>query len=118
MAAPSKIGYIRTVGILAGCQGPSIFGGSTGVLTMGPDTYTITENVILSLGGAVASQGKCHDYCEGKGREFLALNYQTIPQGGSVSFSLTFRCLLPNDPELRRPNFKPAPNVVIENRQR
>jgi hypothetical protein len=89
------------------------------VLPMGPDTYTVTENVILSMGGGVAAQGKAikeaNEFCASKERQFLAMNYQSVPQGGSVSYSLTFR-LLPNDPELRRPNYRPEPNVVIEHR--
>jgi hypothetical protein len=49
---------LAAVGALVGCQSPSIFGGSTGVLPMGPDTYTITDNVILRSGGGVAAQQK------------------------------------------------------------
>ena len=89
---------------------------------MGPDTYTITENVILSFGGAVAAQEKAtktaNEYCQNQGRQLLALNYQTIPKGGSESFSMTFRCLTSADLELRRPNLQPVPNVVIQDRRR
>jgi hypothetical protein len=90
---------------------------------MGPDTYTLTESEYLSFGGAVAAQQKAttdaNSYCVGKGREFLALSYQTIPQGGSDAFSLTFRCLVPGDPELRqRPFYQRTPDVVIEQRGR
>jgi hypothetical protein len=49
--------FTIAVGI-TGCQGPSIFGGGTGVLPVGPDTYTITENAILSFGGSVTAQEK------------------------------------------------------------
>ena len=107
---------------LTGCQGASIWGGGTGVLPVGPDTYTITENAILSFGGSVTAQEKAtraaNDYCTNQGRQFLTISFQTVPKGGSDTFSLTFRCLLPNDPELRRPSLQPIPNMVIENRSR
>jgi hypothetical protein len=57
------------------------------VLPVGPDTYTITENAILSFGGAVTAQEKATrtatDYCAHQGRQFLTLNYQTSPKVGS-----------------------------------
>src|SRR5262245_18117174 len=119
--------YPRTAFVIilignAGCAEHGIFGGGTGVLPVGPDTYTITENAILSAGGSVAAQQRATrtatEYCTNQGRQFLTINYQTIPKGGSDSFSLVFRCLLPNDPELRRPTLQPMPNVLIENRAR
>jgi hypothetical protein len=92
------------------------------VLPVGPDTYTISENAIWSYGGAVTAQAKAtkaaNEYCTNQGRQFLTINYQTTPRGGSDTFSLTFRCLSSNDPEFRRPSLQPAPNVVIENRSR
>lgn len=105
---------------LAGCQSASIFGGSTGILPVGPDTYMLTENAILSLGGGVTAQGNAtrsaNDYCISQGRQILVTNAQTTPQGGSVSYSLTFRCLAASDPSLRPPVYRAEPNVVIQTR--
>src|SRR5581483_3142003 len=108
---------------LSGCaSSSSVFGGSSGIMTLGPDTYSVSENVIISFGGAVAAQGQANQkataYCASQNRSVLALHMETTPAPGSYVASLTFRCLAPNDPELQRPNYKRDPNVIVERRDR
>ena len=100
----------------------------TGVLPVGPDTYTVQEHRAPILGGGSEAQRaaitEATEYCESQGKKLLPLN--TTQSGlpvnqavyGNTSYSMTFRCLQPDDPELKRPNLQPAPNFVIEERQR
>jgi hypothetical protein len=94
----------------------------TGTLPAGPDTYTVTEHRAPVLGGASEAQRaamtEANDYCSQDGKKFFPLNMAqqpTVPAGGP-GYSVTFRCLEPDDAELKRPNFQPTPNIVIEQR--
>jgi hypothetical protein len=93
----------------------------TGVLPFGPDTYTVSEHRAPILGGGSEAQRaaitEATDYCENHGKKLLPLNSTqsglAVNQAayGNTSFSMTFRCLDPDDPELRRPKFQPATNT-------
>jgi hypothetical protein len=106
---------------LAGCQGAGVFGGGTGVLPVGPDTYTLTQNAITSFGGTVTAQQQAltiaNEYCQQQGRQFLLSSAQPSATLGSGTYSIIFRCYTAGDPDLRRPNYRPSPNIVIENRR-
>ncbi len=101
---------------------------STGILPVGPDTYTITETYAPIRGGATTAEQvaltETNEFCEDKGKKFLPMNMAEggIPFQenlyGPTRYRVTFRCLAPNDPQLVRPNFEPAPNIVIEQRNR
>jgi hypothetical protein len=100
----------------------------TGILPAGPDTYTVTEHRAPILGGVITAQQvtmtEANDFCENQGKKLLPLNTNESGIGasqatwGNTTFSMTFRCLEPGDRELKRPNFQPAPNIVIEQRNR
>jgi hypothetical protein len=114
-------GFVAT-GYLAACAM------STGILPAGPDTYTVTETYAPLRGGATTAQQvaltEANRFCEDSGKRFLPMNMAegSIPiqaaYWGPTKYTVTFRCLLPNDPELLRPNFQQAPNLVIEQRNR
>jgi len=99
---------------------------STGILPAGPDTYTVTERFSAVRGGATEAQRvamtESNDFCEHAGKKFFPLNMKQEASltGGTAQtgYTVLFRCLLPDDPELKRPNFEQAPNIVIEKRQR
>jgi hypothetical protein len=93
----------------------------TGILPAGPDTYTVTEHRAPVLGGASEAQRaamtEANDYCAQSGKNVFPLNMAeqaAVPAGGP-GYSVTFRSQ-PDDAELKRPNFQPAPNFVIEQR--
>ena len=95
---------------------------STGVLPAGPDTYMITEQRPGIAGGGPAAQSaaisEAAQYCASAGKQYLPMNMQmTGAPGFPQSYSVTFRCLAKDDPELRRPNFQKTPDIVIEQRQ-
>jgi hypothetical protein len=91
---------------------------STGILPAGPDTYTVTEAYAPVRGGSTTAKQvalpEANQFCEERGRKFLPMNMSE----GPTKYTVTFRCLLPTDPELQRPNFQQTPNIVIEQRNR
>jgi hypothetical protein len=90
--------------MIAGCAA------STGVLPAGPDTYTVTEKFAPVRGGGTEAQRvaltEAQDFCQKRDRVFVPtmmgaagnLNSQYGPTG----YSVTFRCLTPNDPAVSR----------------
>jgi len=91
----------------SGCQ-------STSVLPAGTDTYTLTANAELVPGKPGAQKlalTAANQYCAQRERTFLPV--KSGPSQLNV-YIVTFRCLLPNDPELQRPNMQPTQATVIE----
>jgi hypothetical protein len=98
---------------------------STGILPAGPDTYTITEKFAPIRGGGDEAERdaltKANDYCSQQGRQFVPSTMgQAAPVGqyGPTGYSVTFKCLLPNDPAIAKYQLQPAPNVIVEQRNR
>ena len=88
-------------GVAAGCASTS-----TGILPAGPDTYTITERP--AVGGTDEAQiialTKANEYCATQGRQFVPstmgpADVQKINDVVyKIGYTVTFRCLTPNDP--------------------
>lgn len=104
--------------MLAGCAQ------SSGVLNMGPDTYTTSVHAAPARGGVPGARQialtEAGDHCRAMGREILVTNISSgrsahLP-GGTVD--VTFRCLAKGDPDLQRPDYRRAPDTVIEDRRR
>jgi hypothetical protein len=103
---------------LAGCSTGS------GFLPAGPDTYTVTEHRAPVLGGASEAQKsaltEANAFCEGKGRVFVPA--MMAPGGhnpyGQTEYSVTFRCLRPDDPAVAKFRIERSPDLVIEKRDR
>ena len=81
---------------------------SSGVQQLGPDTYLIALSG--QRGGVVASEGtalaQAAAFCHEHETEILVLAREA---GRGRSYTLTFRCLRPGDPELQRPPVAAAP---------
>lgn len=101
---------------LAGCAQ------SSGAMRMGPDTYSVSVHAAPVLGGVTGAQRRAlqeaAETCAAQGREMLVTNMSSgrsshLP-GGTVE--ATFQCLRRGDPDLTRPSYRQAPNVVIESR--
>lgn len=117
--------YSRTAlaaaSILMGCTTSS-----TGVLPAGPNTYTVTEVVApIQGGGALAEQKaltEANANCQQQGRLFVpdTMNQagNLINRYGPTGYTVTFRCLLPNDPAIATYKLERAPNVIVEQRNR
>lgn len=57
---------------------------------------------------------EANDYCENDGKKFFPLNMaeqSAVPAGGP-GYSVTFRCLEPGDPELKRPDLQSTSHSV------
>jgi hypothetical protein len=96
---------------------------STGILPAGPDTYTITEKFAPIRGGSDEAQRdavtKANAYCTEKGREFVPSNMG--PAGNVINptgYTVTFRCLLADDPAVKNYRLGQAPNIIVEQRNR
>jgi hypothetical protein len=106
-------GAIMTCGLATGCAS------STGILPAGPETYTLSERFAPVRGGSDEAQRvaltKANDYCATQGRQFVP---STMGQSGPNGYTVTFRCLTPNDPAVAAYRLQQAPNVIIEQRNR
>jgi len=97
---------VATVIMLSDC------GSSRGILPVGPDTYTLTERHAVNRGGGDEAERdallKAHDFCTTMGRKFVPSN---VGQA-----TVTFKCLLPNDPAVAAYQLQEAPNGIVEQR--
>lgn len=96
---------VATAIMLSGC------GSSRGILPAGPpDTYTLTEKYSVIRGGGVEADAllRAHDFCTTMGRKFVPSNMGQA--------TVTFKCLLPDDPAVAAYQLQQAPNVTIEQR--
>lgn len=117
-----RIAFVALLGAaaLAGCAS------STGVLPAGPDTYTLSEKFAPIRGGGEEAQRealtKANGFCAEKGRVFVpAMMGQSGALAnpyGPTGYTVTFRCLLPNDPAVAQYRVQQAPNLVVEQRNR
>jgi hypothetical protein len=95
---------------------------STGVLPAGPDTYTLTERLSVLRGGSDGAQAtaltKANQFCGDQHRQFVpAVMGTNPPSPQGPSYTVTFRCVLPNDPALAGYHGQPAPNAIVEQRK-
>jgi hypothetical protein len=100
---------------------------STGIVPAGPDTYTISEYFAPVRGGSAEAQRealtKASEFCGQKGREFVPNNMGQAgnlvdPHGPATGYTVTFRCLLADDPAVKNYRLGQAPNIIIEERNR
>lgn len=105
--------------ILAGCTQ------SSGVLKLGPDTFTTSASAASTRGGPSEARKivltEANEYCAQLGKEILVTNIGTAItnyQYGHGTAEITFRCLAKGDPALQRPEFRQTPDVTIEDRRK
>jgi hypothetical protein len=105
---------------LAGCT----FSKSSGVLKLGPDTYTTSAVAAPVAGGSSEARRlaltEANEHCSQLGKEILVTNLGTainhVNNFGNAE--VTFRCLAKDDPGLQRPEIKHVPDVTIEDRRK
>ncbi len=96
-------------------------GSTGGVIPMGPDTFNVTASKHYTSGGAEAQSNAliaANAHCAELGKEILVKNTSSSYAAPFYNFSVTFRCLGKNDPELARPDIRNTPDVVIEDRRK
>lgn len=109
---------VLMIAMLAGCTQAS------GVLKLGPDTYTTSAAAAPAAGGPSAARRialtEANEYCAKLGKEILVSNIgsSTTNLYGAGKAEITFHCYDKGDPQLYRPEFQRAPDVIIEDRRR
>ena len=95
---------------------------SSGVLKMGPDTYSISVHAAPGQGGMTGSKrtaiNEANAHCSAMRKEIVITNADSHPSthfpGGTTD--VTFLCLDKRDIELKRPKYRDSPDIIIENR--
>ena len=105
--------------LVAGCAN------SSGVLKVGPDTFTITASASPGKGGVPAAKRIAYteagEECGKRGLEVFALSEKSASPTwteGMAKTELNFRCLRADDPEFKRQQLGASPDTVIEQRAR
>ncbi len=96
---------------------------SSGILKMGPDTYSVSVHAAPARGGESGARKialtEANQGCSNQGKEILVTNITSGPSthfpGGTVE--VTFQCLAKGDTGLQRPSYRSAPDTVIEDRR-
>lgn len=98
---------------------------SSGVLKMGPDTFSISTEASFGKGGIPAAKKIAYqeagEECSKRGMEVFVLNERSVGTtftDGMAKAEITFRCLRVDDPEFKRQRFEKTPDLIIENRQK
>lgn len=99
---------------LAGCT-------SSGVIPMGPDTYTIsTYHDYSSTGAKAMAYKEANEYCNSMGKQIMTIRnsqgHQRVSGIPTSHFDLEFRCLSEGDPDLYRPTMENEADITIEHR--
>lgn len=112
-----KISLFLIPVILSGCAQ------SSGVLKMGPDTYSVSVHAAPARGGEAGARNfalnEANSKCAQEGKEILVTNIRSsrsshLP-GGTVE--ATFQCLDKSDPDLQRPTYRAVPTMIVEDRR-
>lgn len=96
---------------------------SNGVQKIGPETYMVSAVAAPVRGGVSGAQtvalADANRYCAEQGKEIMVANTAggAMNGFGAGQANITFRCLEQGDRDLRRPNLRAAPDVVIEDRR-
>lgn len=91
---------------------------SSGVLPMGPDTYSVSADDLNPSTAKQASLTQAQSHCATLGKEILVTNTRDSRRDARTMYDVTFRCLSKGDPELARPTYETPPDVRIEDRRR
>jgi hypothetical protein len=92
-------------------------------VALGPDTFSVSALAANSRGGIAGARTiatrEAGQHCQSRGQQILVTNIETgtSSNGGLGTATVTFRCLAEGDPELRRPNYQRAPDVIVETRK-
>lgn len=91
---------------------------SSGVLAMGPDTFSVSADDLNSSTAKQAALTEAQTHCKTLGKEILVKNTKVSRGQARTIYDVTFRCLSKGDPELIRPTYEIAPDIRIEDRRK
>ena len=106
--------------VLAGCAN------SSGVVKVGPDTFTISTSASPGKGGVpaakrIAYQEAAAECAKRGGLDVFALSEKAASPTwteGMATMELNFRCLRADDPEFKRQRMERSPDQIMEIRKR
>lgn len=105
-----KIIFIVVALSLTGCAQ------STGAMKMGPDTYSVTADALGTSNARQTALSEANNHCHAMGREILVTNTNAGKDRARSVYGVTFKCLPLGDPDLQRPNYEAAADIVVESR--
>ncbi|MCP5208314.1 MAG: hypothetical protein H7A01_13995 [Hahellaceae bacterium] len=91
--------------LLEGCAS------SSGVLEMGPNSYSISVAASPARGGSAGAKRMAYkeavEHCESMGKQILVSNHatNTTNYAGAGESELTFSCLGSDDTDIKSPNY-------------
>ena len=98
---------------------------SSGPVPIGRDTYMISKQSSTGFHSGGSVKANCYreanEFCIKQGLQFQPVKDNArdgVPGYAFANAEVVFRCLVDGDREINRPTPKPAPNVIIENRNR
>lgn len=98
---------------------------SSGVMKIGPDTFTISTSASPGKGGVPAAKRIAYEEaaaeCARRGLEVFTLSEKTASPtwtDGMANMELNFRCLRADDPEFQRQRLQSSPDQITERRER
>ena len=117
---------MKSVITIVGALALTACANSSGVVKIGPDTFTISTSASPGKGGVpaakrIAYQEASEECSRRGGLEVFTLSEKTSSPTwteGMAGMELNFRCLRLNDPEFQRQRLQSSPDQIIENRQR
>jgi len=95
---------------------------SNNVQKLGPDTFLISSQVMFGPNKANSARAAAlrgaEDFCLKQDKEVLVDEYKSTGHAMSLTgdTQVRFKCLNKGDPDLKRPDFRQTPDLVIENR--
>lgn len=96
---------------------------NSGVLQLGPDTYTVTGSGVGS--GSISGNDinakrnalkEANAYCTKIGRNILVTNTGMQSTVYGSTSDITFKCLDSEDSEYKRPSYRKEADITIENK--
>jgi hypothetical protein len=126
-------GNMRTVGVMGRSMATAVIAVAalTGCVTIsepvpvGRDTYMISMGARGGMSGTnsellLQAVKKAGAFCQSSGREIEVHNTNSsgIPGWTAQSGEVIFACLAATDPKYVEPKYSPAPNIIIEHRER
>lgn len=101
-----------TLFILNGC-GLKTY--TSGIMKMGPDTYTVSANDLNLAIAQSAAMDLANKHCEQLNKEILVTN-RIVTNSVRQNYEVTFMCLSKLDAELQRPKYENKPDIIIQNK--
>jgi len=107
------LGLVTVTGV--GC---GLITHSSGVLPMGPDTFSVSADDLSPTTAKQAALSQAQNHCKTLGKEILVTNTSFSRGVNRTLYDVTFRCLSKSDPEYTRPTYERPADIRIEDQRK